>query len=140
MKVLHVAFGSKYYVWAICAEDGTCQVMEKLAEVSRDHLDLVEPILALLREVVPNEGPPLHDEYRAKMVFRDIIYEFKADKMVNREHLGLRIMFFFSDIDQAVVCTNAFTKSGSTPLEELENALCERSRFYEEHDLLEFEV
>lgn len=114
--------------------------MEKLEEVSEDHLDLVEPVLALLHEVVPNEGPPLDDEYRAKMVFRDTIYELKADKTVNREHLGLRVMFFFSDSDQAVVCTNAFTKSGNTPPEELDTALCERSRFYEEHDQLEFEV
>jgi hypothetical protein len=80
MKVLHVAFGSKYSVWAMCADDGTCQVMEKLEEVSQDHLDLVEPVFALLSEVVPNEGPPLHDEYRAKMVYRDVIYELKADK------------------------------------------------------------
>src|SRR3712207_5785959 len=136
MKVLHVAFGRKYYVWAMCADDGTCQVMEKLEEVSRDHLDLVEPILALLSEVVPNEGPPLHDEYRAKMVYRDVIYELKADKTISGDHLGLRIMFFLSDHEPVVVCTNAFTKSGTTPPEQVETALLERSRFYEDHDNL----
>ena len=139
MKVLHVAFGHKYYVWALCDEDGTCQVMEKLKEVSRDHRDLVEPILALLNEVVPNEGPPLHDEYRAKRVYRDIIYELKADKTKNRNHFGMRVLFFFSSLEPVVVCTNAFSKSGNTPPEELDLALRERARFYEEHDQLEFE-
>src|SRR3712207_5895599 len=123
MKVLHVEAGSKYYVWAMCDDDGTCQVMEKLEEIRGDHLDLVEPILALLYEVVPNEGPPLYDEYRAKMVYRDKIFELKADKTTNRDHLGLRIMFFFSDHEPVVVCTNAFTKSGNTPPEQLDIAL-----------------
>lgn len=139
MKVLYVASGRKYDVWAMCSEDDTCQVMETLQEISRDHRDLVEPLLVLLMEVVPNEGPPLHDEYRAKVVYRDLIYELKADKTTpTRKHLGLRVMFFFSPYEQVVVCTNAFCKSGNTPPELLDIALRERARFHEEHDHLEF--
>jgi hypothetical protein len=136
MKVLHLAPGSKYDLWVMCEDDDTCQVMEFLEGVSAEHPDLVEAIVVLF-DVIPNEGPPLDDPRRAKMLYRNIIFELKADKdLPRREHLGLRVAFFFDG--SVIVCTNAFFKSRGTPEEELEQALLERSRYYEGKDELEF--
>jgi hypothetical protein len=136
MKVLHVAHGRKFDVWAMCGEGGECQVMDTLLEVSREHPDLATPIAVLLNEVVPHEGPPLHDEYRAKMVYHGLLYELKSDKTVGRKHLGLRVLFFFHG--EIIVCTNAFLKSGNTSQDVVDLALYERTRFHEEYDSLEF--
>jgi len=141
MKVLHLAKGRKYYVWAMCDDDDSCQVLETLKAVNMEHPDLVETITAILYEVVPDEGPPL-DGYRAKMLHRDILYELKADKDVTRrKHVGLRIAFFFDDFSDGpvVVCTNAFCKHGSsTPETDLDTVLVLRARYFEEKDELEF--
>jgi hypothetical protein len=141
MKVLHLEEGCKYYVWAMCGEDGSCQVMEELRRVRAEHPDLVDTILALLLEITPNEGPPLDDPYRAKMLYRDRLYELKADKEIaRRKRLGLRIAFFFDNYHggPVVICTNAFCKTGSTPQECLDLAETERARYYGEKDDLEF--
>ncbi len=141
MKVLHLAPGRKYDVWAMCDEDEFCQVVETLKRVHVEHSDLVETISALLFEEVPKEGPPLHDPLRAKMLYRDILYELKATKTVNRKHLGLRIVFFFDSSlvgGPVVVCTNAFCKSGgATPADALDLALTERSRYFAEKRQME---
>ena len=139
MKVLHLAPGRKCDVWALCEEDDTCRVLETLKTVRREHPDLVETILALLLEEVPNDGPPLADPYRAKRLYRDL-YELKADKAITRrEHIGLRIAFFFDFFDRVVICAHAFCKRGSsTPQADLDFALRERARYFEEKDELEF--
>ena len=137
MKVLHLAAGRKHDVWAMCGDDGTCQVLEVLRAVPDEHRDLVETVLALLYEVTPTDGPPLHDPRRAKMLYRDLVYELKADKdLPRRKHLGLRIAFFFDG--PIIVCTNAFLKSGGTPQAALDTALLERARYYEERHEREF--
>lgn len=139
MKVLPLAHGCKYDVWVVCDEDGSCQVLETLAEVKKEHPDLVETITAIL-DIVPDEGPPL-DGYRAKMLYRDLLYEFKANKDVHRKHLGLRIAFFFDTFfgGPVVVCTNAFLKHGSsTPAAALDAAQLLRARYFDERDELEF--
>jgi hypothetical protein len=143
MKVMVLAEGRKYDVWGMCTDDERCQVLELLPEVGEEHPDLVSTMMALLRGVVPDEGPPLYDEFRAKMLYRDVLFELKADKdLPRRKHLGLRVAFFFVNEftgGPVVVCTNAFTKHGSsTPQEYIDYALSERSRFYQEIDELEF--
>jgi hypothetical protein len=141
MKVLHLATGRKYYVWAVCDDEGSCQVLETLKAVNMEHPDLVGSILALLYEVVPHEGPPFHDPRRAKWLYRDLLAELKADKDVTRrEHAGLRLVFFIDEFHggPVIVCTNAFSKSGgSTPEECLDFALRERARYFEEKSELE---
>jgi hypothetical protein len=137
MKVLHLAQGRKYTVWALCDDDETCQVMETLTKVRMEHPDLVETMLPLLLEVVPNDGPPLEDRRRAKMVYRNVLYELKADKYVaRRQHFGLRVIFFLDGA--VVVCAHAFCKSGGTPQESLDIALAGRARYFEEKGNLEF--
>lgn len=139
MKVLPLARGCKYDVWVICDEDDSCQVFKTLAEVRKEHPDLVETITAVL-DMVPDEGPPL-DGYRAKMLYRDVLYELKATKTVRRKQLGLRIAFFFDEFcgGPVVVCSNAFLKYGSsTPDADLDTAQVLRLRYFEERDELEF--
>jgi hypothetical protein len=137
MKVLHLTKGRKYDIWAMCSDDDTCQVLEFLRAVPVEHTDLVETIAALLYEVAPHEAPPLDDPRRAKMLYRDLIYELKADKdLPRRKHLGLRIAFFFDG--SVLICTNAFLKSRGTPQAELDKALLERARYYEGKHELEF--
>lgn len=142
MKVLHLAHGRKYDVWALCNDDEVCQVLEALQRISAEHSDLIATITALLLEVVPNEGPPLDDPRRAKRLFRDLLYELKADKDISRrQHVGIRIAFFFDEFygGDVVICTNAFPKTGTnTPEEALDMALRERARYFEEKDHLEF--
>lgn len=138
MKVAHLETGDKYDVWVICNEDDSCPVLDVLAKAKTEHPDLVEPIMALLLEVVPNEGPPLHDPRRAKVLYRDLLYELKADIDVSRRlHIGLRVAFFFDG--PVVVCAHAFHKTGSsTPENELDLALLERARYFEHRHELEF--
>ena len=138
MKVLHLAHGRKFYVWAICDDSGACQVMEMLMKAQEEHGDLVDAILPLLTEEVPNNGPPLEDPRRAKVLYRDILYELKADKhLPHRKRLGLRVTFFFDG--PVVVCANAFYKdSSSTPPDALEKALEERARYLQGKEELEF--
>ncbi len=142
MKVLHLAQGRKYDVWAMCDDDENCPVLETLTAARLEHPDLVETITALLLEEVPNGGPPLHDPRRAKRLYRDLLYELKADKDISRRgHVGLRIVFFFDGFldGEVVVCTNAFHKTGSsTPEADLERALRERARYFAEKGELEF--
>jgi hypothetical protein len=142
MKVLYLAPGRKYDVWALCNEEEVCQVLEELQRIGGQHPDLVEAIMALLLEVVPNDGPPLDDPRRAKRLYRNLLYELKVDKDISRrEHVGIRVAFFFDVFygGEVVVCTNAFPKTGSsTPEGELDTALRERARYFEERDNLEF--
>ena len=141
MKVLHLRSGRKYAVWAMCDDDETCQVLETLKSVGREHSDLVEAISALLFEEVPDQGPPFHDSLRAKMLYRDILFELKATKVIERAPVGLRIAFFIDNEyfdGPVVICTNAFFKRGtSTPGESLTLALMERARYFSEKNQME---
>jgi phage-related protein len=110
-----------------------------------DHPDLADTIMALLLEEVPNEGPPLDDPRRAKRLFRDILYEVKADKGTRKLHVGLRVAFFYDCFDKPVIiCAHAFRKSGgsNTPETDLDRALERRSTYFEhkQENKLEFMI
>lgn len=141
MRLLHLAAGRKHVVWAICDESGGCQVLEMLMKAAAEHADLAEDMMALLLEEVPDAGPPLGDSRKAKRLYRDFLYELKADKGSGRGgRLGLRVAFFF-DGPTVVVCTNAFYKSSSTPPDQHKAALDARLTYFEakERGELEFE-
>lgn len=142
MKVLLLAEGGKYDVWALCGNDDSCQVLEVLKLVRAEHPDLVDAITAHLYESVPEQGPFL-DGIRGKMLYRDILFELKEDKSLGRRaRIGLRIVFFYDDEfsdGPVVVCTTAFIKhSSSTPISELDKALSLRGKYFQEKDELEF--
>jgi phage-related protein len=134
MKVAHLAPGRKFDVWVLCADDDTCPVLDVLAQARAEHPDLTDTIMALRLEEVPNEGPPLDDPRRAKVLFRDILYEVKADQDITRKlHVGLRVAFFYDCFDKPVIVyAHAFRKSGSsTPEADLDTALEKRSTYFE---------
>lgn len=135
MRLIQLAAGRKYGVWAVCDEmdDETCQVLEMLlVRVLEEHPDLQEMMTPLLFEEVPNEGPPFDDPRRAKRLYREILWELKADKgSGTKNHIGLRIAFFFDDTEpDQIICTNAFYKQENTPQQELDKALAERARYF----------
>jgi hypothetical protein len=130
MRLLHLAAGHKYVVWAVC-DGNACQVLDMFMKVQEEHPDLAEDMGALLFEVVPKVGPPLDDSRRAKRLYRDILYELKANKLVGGgKQLGFRVAFFF-DGPSLIVCTNAFYKAQSTPQAALNLALGEQARYFE---------
>ena len=141
MKVLLLAEGGKYDVWALCGDDDSCQVLEMLKLARVEHPDLVDAITAHLYEVVPEQGPVL-DGIRGKRLYHDILFELKEDKPLRRARVGLRIVFFYDDKfsgGSVVVCTSAFIKrSSSTPNAELDKALSLRAKYFQEKDELEF--
>jgi len=142
MKLLHLAAGRKHVLWAVCDEGGECQVLETLlmaSEEGGERAALAEDIMALAFEEVPNNGIP-DDPRRVKNLYREILYELKADRGNGKQHEGLRIAFFFEG-PKVLICTNAFYKGNSTPPRAHEKALSERQRYLEakERGQLEFE-
>lgn len=133
MRLVHLAVGRKHVVWAVSDENGGCQVLDMLIRAMDEYPGLTDAMMALLLEVVPDTGPPFEDPRRAKRLYRDLLYELKADQdLGRRQHLGLRVVFFFDDEDATrIVCTNAFYKERATPQHELELALLERARYFE---------
>jgi hypothetical protein len=63
MNLFDVAGPWRHFsVWAVFNEDGSCQVMEKIRRVSREHQDLAQQIVVMLYEEIPDRGPP--DDHR----------------------------------------------------------------------------
>ncbi|HXO26165.1 MAG TPA: hypothetical protein VOA80_02370 [Thermoanaerobaculia bacterium] len=135
MKLFDVAGPEHHFsVWAVFNEEGSCQVMEKMRRVSREHQELAQQMAAMLYEEVPDKGPP-NDSRRFGSLREGVVYEFKAQEYVTRtERLGFRIACFF-DGAFTIVCTNAFYKTGTTPRDQVNLAVGERERYFRDKEL-----
>jgi hypothetical protein len=134
MKFFDVAGPEHHFsVWAVFNEEGSCQVMEKMRRVSREHQGLAQQMAAMLYEEVPDKGPP-NDSRRFHELYGELIYEFLAVEFVTRTmRKGFRIACFFDG--PTVVCTNAFYKTGTTPRDQVNLALGERERYFRDKEL-----
>jgi hypothetical protein len=135
MKLFDVAgLGRPFSVWAVFNEDGSCQVMEKMRRVSREHQDLAQQMAVLLYEEIPDRGPP-DDHRRFGSLYEGVIYELKAHEYVTQtERLGFRIARFL-DGGFTIVCTNAFYKTDVTPPDQVTLARAERERYFQDKSL-----
>jgi hypothetical protein len=138
MKLFEVA-ARRFSVLAVYGEDGSCQVMNKMVRVSREHQELAQQMAALLYEEVPDKGPPA-DPMRFSSLYEGVIYELKAVEYITRnERLGLRIACFF-DGERTIICTNAFYKRETTPTGAVGLALRERRRYFQDKDLHDLDL
>ena len=94
-----------------------CQVETFLREHWHSYPRAMRQLNAFMRHYTPQHGPPYEVAQHAKKL-RDDICEFRASEKRRREFP--RILFF--EHGQAVICTNAFFKTSSTPDEEIKKA------------------
>jgi hypothetical protein len=128
MVLREVAAPFRYSVYAFCgAAQDECQVEQFMLRYQGAYPRAIRDLNMMLREWVPQKGPPFESETRAKRLRGDSC-EFKAQE--KRRKKAPRIMFFQDG--RIVVCTNAFMKSvpGSTPDGEIDLCLSIRERYF----------
>ena len=135
MRLVEIA-RDKYRVLAMKDRFGNCQALDCVHQVREKHSVLADDAIALLTDLVPRTGPPLRSRRSdAKFLgfsYRSHIRRTKRLNDVWEFRLGvrmtvpaLRILWFFDPEDEeqrTIICTNAFTKTGSTPPEPLDEA------------------
>jgi hypothetical protein len=126
MVLREIALPSRYSVYAICdIPSERCQVEEFMLEHQRVYERAIGDLSAMMRDWVPQFGPPFESEDRARRLHSEIC-EFKAKQ--KRRRNAPRVLFF--EDGRIVICTNAFMKPpGSTPESEIEKAILLRSAY-----------
>lgn len=106
MKLRTIGSG-RWKVFAICDDDGSCQILDFLQNLQPESLS--RRMLSLLEQKVPANGPP-HNEEISKYL-DDKILEFRKSAHDGKQ---LRVLWFY-DKGQIIICTQAFVKAERTP-------------------------
>ncbi len=107
MDLIEIA-SLRWTVLAVCDHRDDCQVLDFLG--SHSDTPAARQMLAMLKEYVPTNGTPKHNQNMSKHLDGNI-FEFKKGPKTGKK---LRVLYFF-DEGNVVVCTTAFTKGEKTP-------------------------
>src|SRR5262245_29604450 len=117
----------RYAVYAVSGlPSGGCEVEQFLLRTRSSHPRAISDLRSMLRDYLPQHGPPFEAEERAKRL-RDNICELKARE---KRKPGLPRVFFFED-GMAIICTSAFLKLGPTPDSEFDRAIAMRTEYFQ---------
>ena len=107
MNLLRIA-KAKWDVLAVLSDDGNhCPMLDLLQDIQPRSLS--NKMLSLLRDIVPNNGPPKNEEACKPLTDEDGLFEFRKRAGSGPQ---LRVLWFY-DKGRIVICTNAFFISGS---------------------------
>ncbi|HVT17476.1 MAG TPA: hypothetical protein VHQ90_15005 [Thermoanaerobaculia bacterium] len=125
----------RYSIYALCDESGSCQVEHFLLESRQAYPRAVRDLDSIMRQWVPQHGPPFEVEERARKL-RDEICEFKAWEKVKKQKRVARVLLrvlFFED-GAKIICTSGFVKTDSTPDDQIDEAVELRATYFQEKE------
>ena len=114
MKLVRIA-REQWDVLAVVDHRGHCQVLEFLEALAPNYHTARDSMLILLRDVLPQSGPPRHNEISKSL--GGGIFELRRQPKGRK----LRVVYFY-DSGFRIICTSAFTKAETTPIVEIASA------------------